>query len=150
MALGQGRGRAFLSNTDLGYSEEIEFNIEGNGYSDSSMMQESLENESIIDDLAQSKAMSRSRSRGGAQNRRKHAIQSSRDDSSIAEGSMGFGFLRGQGGGQNDKVSRRTSLIDAEVSDSNPFGFLQKKPDLAPPSQPKRCSEEFDQEDQGF
>lgn len=150
VALGQGRGRASLSNTDLGYSDEIEFNIEGTGYSDSSMMQESLKNESIIDDLAQSKAMSRSRSRGGVQHSRKHATQSSRDDSSIAEESLGFGFLRGQGGGQNDKVSRKTSLIDAEVSDSNPFGFLHKKPDLAPPSQPKRRSEEFDQEDQGF
>lgn len=115
------------SNTDLGYSEEIEFDLQNSGGSSSTPGKSSLEIESFIEDLANSRSMSRSRSKGRLKPNRNLKASSSKDESIIENESSGFGFIKNEVKPQQ-QVNKNIPKFDVnEESDSNPFG-VEKKP----------------------
>lgn len=115
------------SNTDLGYSEEIEFDLQNSGGSSSTPGKSSMDIESFIEDLAHSRSLSRSRSKGKLKPSKNRKASSSKDESIIENESSGFGFIKNEVKPQQ-QINKNIPKFDVnEESDSNPFG-VEKKP----------------------
>jgi hypothetical protein len=125
------------SNTDLGYSEEIEFDLHNTGDSSSTPGRSTIEMESFIDDLAQSRSISRSRSKGRLKGFRDLKASSSRDESIIENESSGFGFIKNEIKPQQTNNKKVGKFDVNEESDSNPFG-VEKKPNTSPAPNPTK------------
>ena len=131
---GRGRlnaNRNTLSNTDLGYSDEIEFDLQNTGDSSSTPGKSSLGMESFIEDLAHSRSMSKSRSRGRIRGFRDQRGMESKEESIIDNESSGFGFIKNEVKGDKGNMRLEARVDINEDSDSNPFG-VEKKADLYP------------------
>lgn len=118
--------RNTLSNTDLGYSDDIEFDLQNNAESSYGGGKSSIEMDSIIEDLARSRSLSSHHVKGRAKGTKDPRGHFSRDSSINENDSSGFGFIRAQPQATQGLNKNHVERIHTESSDSNPFGVVRR------------------------